>query len=515
METRSQLISKAEAACDAGDVVNAQRACSIYQKNFGEDPDILCLTGRTLLNLRQYTEAEKALTRSYEQSQSNITLAYLIIAACASYNRARVETVVTELQFDQIEQYELLVLLGQSLATLKLHTLALDAYNQVCAIWPRRADGFYYAGRTYVKLGNRPQAVVSLKQAIDIEPTHLLANHTLAIANPADFDSAQVAALSDAFKQAHSAGDQDSAVILAHTLNKIYAHQGAYRKAENILLQAKGEFVEDAEISEARNAAIFDWLLEGKRENCFGSVGSASDQPIFIVGMPETGSNIVAHILSAHPEVATPSSTNLFVQAVSQLCDRKKHISLDLKALLEAEELDNQRFGEYYLQLTNGMKSGSEKYTVDYQPYNFFNVSLIKRALPNAKVIIMLRDPVETVIANYLKLTLPFNHTNGYTYDLTYCCRYYRHFYNLMHRWQSIYGDSIRIQSYAALSSDWETEVNALFDYCGFAAVDKSTRAFQQRILSAHQKLTNNNDLDHYTTFAELVRNKLSDLLSD
>ncbi|MCW8107969.1 sulfotransferase [Alteromonas ponticola] len=515
METRSQLISEAEAACEAGDVVNAQRVCSIYQKQFGEDPDILYLTGRTFLNLRQYKEAEEALEQSYKQSNNNLALAYLIIASSATFNRTKVEKNFSKLALNTISHFELLMHLGHSLSALNLYTQALQAFTSASIQMPQQVEGYYHAGLMLTKLGKVEQAVEVFTQGLSYQPDHHLTLYALAQTKPDYFEAQKMTDLLQQSAHSETSRELERNVVLAHTLAKVYAYQGAYKQAEDILLNARAKFESEAEISEAKNAAIFDWLLDGKRENCFGSIGCASRQPIFVVGMPASGLDKIAQIISSHPDVAPPVTTNLFVHTVSQLVNGKKLPFLDLKTMLAAEELDNLQIGEGYINATAGLKSGDEKYTVDFQPYNFFNVSLIKRALPNAKIIIVQRDPLESVVLNFLKLQWPFNQSNGYSYDLTYCCRYYRHFHNLMLRWKTVFGDSIKVQSYTSLRCNFDEEVEALFNYCGLSQVDKKNQSVQTRLSALQDQLGQGTDVNRYKRFVEIVETKLSDIITD
>ncbi|MCW8090879.1 tetratricopeptide repeat-containing sulfotransferase family protein [Alteromonas sp. ASW11-130] len=512
METRSQLFSKAEAACDAGDVINAQRTCSIYQRNFGEDANILYLSGRTHLNLQQHQKAVEALAQSYKQATNNLTLAYLIVAAAAAFNRTLVQQYASQLKLDQIDRAELLLELGHGFAAMHLDEHACTAFFQFSEKWPHHPEGYYHLGMLLMKQNKSERAAELFLKAIKSEPEHALAQHALSIVNPAHFDAINLSTLQSHLEYVQRKGAFETSTIIAHALSRIHAHQGCFSKAEDVLLNAKRPFISKAKKTEAKNAAIFDWLLEGKRESCSGSLGSASTQPIFVVGMPETGLDIVAQIISSHPDVASAFSANHFAQAVNQLCSGKNKKTLNIKAMLAAEQADNQQLGEHYLRLTGNLKADEHEYTLDVQPLNFLNVSLIKRALPNAKVIIMLREPIETVLLNYLRLQVPFNQSNGYRYDLLLSCRYYRHFYNLVLRWQSIFGESIRVQSYASLKSNFDKEVTALMDYCGLATDDRYADSSCVDF-SAYTQMFAEEPLHQYSKFGEIIQANLGDLI--
>ncbi len=489
METRSQLLSKAQVACDAGDVINAQRVCSLYQEKFGEDADFLYLLGRTYINLGQYRQAIKLLQQSLEKHFSPTCLAYLIIAGGASFNHFLLKTLSPRIEVEAIESYKLLVEVGKSFQNVRLWSNALRIFEQVNSKYPDDAEGYYLAGLMCLKLGEEKLAAEKLLTAINLKDDHYLSHFALAqIGQDAEGKSEKQRLLS-LLADEQTFDNPEAKLYLTYALTRYLEKEGEYERAANKLRTAKECFYKHSQKIEAQTAAVFDWLLETRAEATASHATRQEVQPVFIVGMPNSGIDIVAETLQSHSQVSPAYCVNSFAQAVGELTGIHTEKSIDLPSLIKAESIDHEQLGERYLALTQGWRNDQSTHFIDAHPFNFFYISLIRRALPNAKIICLVREPVDTCVNNYTRLVRPHMHSMAYSHDVVLTARYYRHYYQLVTQLKQRYGNAIYIQPYELLVSDYKKQAALLFDFCQLdnQQVDThQTRAIKQSLSTQH-----------------------------
>jgi tetratricopeptide (TPR) repeat protein len=196
----------------------------------------------------------------------------------------------------------------------------------------------------------------------------------------------------------------------------------------------------------------------------------SSDRPLFIVGMPRSGSTLTEHILSSHPQVramgevlhlqnSLPAYANtevpgLFAQGLPS-------VTRQLVENLSPQTLD--QIGQKYLQLTEPFAKNSARLT-DKMLFNFFYVGIIRLALPNAAIIHCTRDPMATGLSIWQNL---FHAESFWTYNLADIGRYTRAYQRLMAHWNDIFPGMIFEANYETMVANQESETRRLLDYCG------------------------------------------------
>ncbi|WP_420430043.1 tetratricopeptide repeat-containing sulfotransferase family protein [Kordiimonas sp.] len=209
--------------------------------------------------------------------------------------------------------------------------------------------------------------------------------------------------------------------------------------------------------------------------------GTSEDAPIFVVGMPRTGTTLVERILGNHRDVTPGGELNDFSMAMRAVINAHitQHPDRNLNPLSAALEADYSRMGELYLQNVHGMIGGAKRFT-DKLPFNFLYCGLIKKALPNARIIHLVRDPLDTCFAVYKTL---FNQAYFFSYDMSDLAEYYVAYHQLMAHWRTVMPDDILDVSYEALVAAPKTEGKRIAKHCGLSwsdeltTVEKSTSA--------------------------------------
>ncbi|WP_020400569.1 tetratricopeptide repeat-containing sulfotransferase family protein [Kordiimonas gwangyangensis] len=247
--------------------------------------------------------------------------------------------------------------------------------------------------------------------------------------------------------------------------------RGASVQRSHLRYQVADETANMADIASAFTKEAFDAI----------TAGSNDAAPIFIVGMPRTGTTLAERMLSRADNVYAAGELNDFSDAMRTVINR--HIAENsgkgLSPLTAALEADYSRMGDIYVERVRSMK-GAEGRFIDKLPFNFLYCGLIKKALPNAKIIHLVRDPMDTCFAVYKTL---FNMAYFFSYDLNDIAEYYSAYTKLMAHWHAIMPGDILDVSYEALVKSPTEEGKRMAEHCGLkwsddmAAVEKSEAA--------------------------------------
>jgi len=193
------------------------------------------------------------------------------------------------------------------------------------------------------------------------------------------------------------------------------------------------------------------------------TIGHADAGAIFVVGMPRTGSTLVERMLGCHSDVSSAGELLDFGQA---LAARTQALALDLPDMPMAEVsrlIDFAALGADYI---TGARQAAPpaRMVIDKMPINFMYCGLIKKALPNARIIHVHREPMDTCYAIYQTL---FNQAYPFSCDLQELAAYYATYERLMQHWHAVMPGQILDVSYEALLSDTETQARRMLDFCG------------------------------------------------
>jgi hypothetical protein len=192
--------------------------------------------------------------------------------------------------------------------------------------------------------------------------------------------------------------------------------------------------------------------------------GFEAPDPIFIVGMPRAGSTLLEQILSSHSQVDGTQELPNILSAVHQLRSRNKDFDrLNYPraiADLSADELSE--FGRTYIEDTRTHRQEAP-FFIDKMPNNFRHIGLIKRILPNAKIIDARRHPLSCTFSCFKQL---FAEGQEFSYNLEDLGHYYRDYVGLMDFWHQCFPNEILHVQYEDVVDDLETQVHRILAYC-------------------------------------------------
>jgi tetratricopeptide (TPR) repeat protein len=194
-------------------------------------------------------------------------------------------------------------------------------------------------------------------------------------------------------------------------------------------------------------------------------------RPIFLVGMPRSGTSLAEQILASHPDVFGAGELNtlnrLFVEKWQppRQGDRE-----GTQRLLDVDHL--KALSDSYWEALPEAARQSARVT-DKMPHNFRYVGLIRALFPEAKIIHCRRDPLDTCLSCFMQ---NFAEGNAYSHDLADCGFFYRQYVTLMDHWRSVLREPFFELQYETLVADPEPTVRALLDYCGLPWDDACLR---------------------------------------
>jgi hypothetical protein len=194
--------------------------------------------------------------------------------------------------------------------------------------------------------------------------------------------------------------------------------------------------------------------------------GAAAQDPIFIVGLPRSGSTLLEQILSSHSQVEGTMELPDITGIARSLFDRgKKSQAPGYSAVLATLDADQCReLGERYIAQTRIQRKTEAPFFIDKMPNNFAHIDLIQLALPRAKIIDARRHPLGCCFSGFKQ---HFARGQGFSYSLEDIGRYYRDYVELMAFFDAVLPGRIHRIIYESMIEDTESEVRRLLDYCG------------------------------------------------
>ena len=213
-----------------------------------------------------------------------------------------------------------------------------------------------------------------------------------------------------------------------------------------------------------------DWIIDAFPVDAAesGSGGCGSDEPIFIVGMPRSGTTLVERIVGSHSQVFAAGELNHFAAALVAAALARSGQPLPRRELIAAtRELDFAALGADYLERARSDRRRAPSLTphfTDKMPLNYLYCGLIRRALPNAKIVHVTRHPMASCYALFKTL---FKDGYPFSYSLDDIAAYYLGYRRLMDHWRSSMPGALHEVSYERLVQNPESESRQLLAACG------------------------------------------------
>ena len=330
-----------------------------------------------------------------------------------------------------------------------------------------QADLFFNLGTSLGFAGQIQAAEQAYEQAIQLNPNHYQAHAGLAQLQQ---QTPRANHLDRLRKLRSSTESSRERLHLGHALAKEYEDLGEFGEAMQSLVWAKSQQARAVGYRPQEDANLFARVQTLFNETFFASQhvadnGCNTREPIFIVGMPRTGTTLVERILASHSTVFAAGELQNLPQQVKRMAATPSADLLDIETLEMSVQLDLKGLGQGYIDSTRP-RTGHSVHFIDKLPLNFIYLGLIHRALPKARLICLRRDPMDTCLSNYRQLFAPDFKHYYYSYELLDCGRYYLQFDRLMRHWQSVMPGVVHEVQYETLVTEPERTSRELLAFC-------------------------------------------------
>lgn len=366
---------------------------------------------------------------------------------------------------------------------------ALAIYEKLLAEDPSRAPSWSTVGHIYKTLGNREASVNAYRRSIALAPERGEAYWGLANLKTVRISDSEIEAVRGLLSRSDLKAE--ARIDLLYTLGKaleqnrdIAGSFAAY--SEGAALRSK-MYRHDAD---ALAAFVADCIAQHSADYFSSRAGSgdAAPDPIFILGLPRSGSTLVEQILASHSRVEG-------TMELPDLGGVARSLGQDyLKELAAADAGKLRELGADFLRTTKRRRTPGTPFFIDKMPTNWTHVALIQLALPNAKIIDTRRNPLA---CGWSCFKQHFAMGQDFSYDLTDIGRYYADYVRLMAHYDAVLPGRVHRVIHEELVTDPEPHIRALLDYCALP--------FEEQCLRPHET-----ERAVHTASAEQVRQPIS-----
>jgi Flp pilus assembly protein TadD len=350
--------------------------------------------------------------------------------------------------------------LGNALMDTGRDEEALAAYQLAVKI-QNDASAYLALGNAYLQKGNREEAAVALRRAIDLKPESGSAYRNLVQTRRFREHDSDVIAM-EALYQRPDLNDDDR-MHLAFALGKIYNDLKDDEHAFACYAEGNRLKRKSIDYSFAEDASYFAAIKETFNPDFFqqrAGSGFNDASPIFIIGMPRSGTTLVEQILASHSQVHGAGELNDLRIVIERACDA--HNENFPQALLHLSQNEFAQISAGYLERLHAYAPDAPRIT-DKMPHNFLYLGLIHLLLPKAKVIHCQRNPMDNALSIFRAL---FTQGHAYAYDLAELGQYYRLYQDLMAHWRRLMPEGFYELQYEELVTDQEMQTRRLLAYC-------------------------------------------------
>ena len=465
--TSDPVLMSAAAALCANKLAPAEAMLREHLKSQPSDVAAIRMLAEVGARLGRYGDAELLLTRAIELAPSfapaRHNLAQVLLRQGKILQSLREIETLRRAEGDN-PQYRNLQ--AAALARLGDYEGALAMYADVIREQPREPRLWLSYGHALKTAGRTDEAVKAYREAAKLNPDFGDAYWSLANLKTFRFTADEVAAMRSALGRALH---EDDRFHVHYALGKALEDAGDYEQS----------FVQYAEGARRRRACV-DYDPEYTADQVrrikalftpdflarHRGMGAPARDPIFVIGLPRSGSTLIEQILSSHSQIEGTMELPDIGALARELGERKLR-SQPTKYPEVLAELDADRLralGESYIERTRVQRRTGKPMFIDKMPNNWLHAGLIMIILPNAKIIDARRHPMATCFSAFKQ---HFARGQAFTYDLAELGRYYRDYVELMAHFESVTPGRIYRVQYERLVADTEKEVRRTLEYCG------------------------------------------------
>ncbi len=366
---------------------------------------------------------------------------------------------------------------GSTLAPASFTHEAIDSYQQCLRLRPNHIGALLGLGHVLKAVGRYDEAVASYTECIRQVPESGETYWSLANLKTYRFDDATIAEMKR--RVAGSGLTASSEVNFLFALGKACEDRGDFEpgwhfyQAGNTKQRAQVSY--DPVQTETMNDRLLKVFSADFLQSRRGS-GRADPAPIFIMGLPRSGSTLLEQVLASHSQVEGTSELP-YLGRVATWLNRNRADGINYpEAVHELKPSNFESLGRDYLDFAQlHRRSGAPRF-IDKMPNNFPSIGFLALILPQARIIDARRHPLDACLSCYRQL---FAKGQAFTYDLTEIGEYYLQYQRMMDHWAEVLPGRVLTVQYEEVVSDFEAQVRRLLDFCGLPWEDACLRFYE------------------------------------
>lgn len=444
-----------------------EKAEKIYREILSQDPnqvEAIRLLAAHAAKHHQHKDAEVFLNQA--------------ISVDPSYSRAWLDLSSTQLELGKFQEainsatksVNLLpniakpyIYLANAQAKNNQPELAITTYKKALETTPSHEGAYAGLSHQLKTIGRQEEAIAAHRENIQLNPSNTDSYWNLANMKTFRFDTREVATMQNLLQDENLASLGKSQ--LANALGLEHESRKDYQAAFNYFQHCNEAQRQQEVYDPVANEVNMDTLISIFNPDFIekhAAAGISDASPIFIVGLPRSGSTLLEQILASHSQVeGTHELGELDIIAKTFTRNNIKHQRYP-------ETLSNlpsnvwTKIGEEYIERTQKYRS-NKVFFIDKNPNNFTHIGLLQLALPNAKIINAKRHPLDSCFGSYKQL---FAKGQPFTYDLTEIGEYYLGYQKLMDHWHKVFPNKVLDVNYEDVVGNLEQQVRRLLEHC-------------------------------------------------
>ena len=338
--------------------------------------------------------------------------------------------------------------------------LGMQTLQKALQIEPNNPEAYHVMGVLHEQMGDRDKAAEMFLRAIELVPDMTVSYYNLAQIRGRQSTDKEFNAMRSLWNREEQSND--SKMHLAYGLYRIFEQRKQFDKAFEYLaagnkLKAANSKYEDSDVAEYLDGSVAG--IANIVNRLEGAGGNTSSQPVFVLGMPRSGTSLTEQILASHSEVIGAGEVSYAFDTVHRI---KELVGKPYPASLHDVTGDQLTdLGNYYMSRHNE-DNLSRRYVIDKSPLNFQYLGLLALTLPEARFIHCHRDPVANCFAIH---RIPFDKRQSYAHDLAALGQFYSRYHRLMQRWHELFPGRILDVCYEDTVGDIETQSRRILDF--------------------------------------------------
>jgi tetratricopeptide (TPR) repeat protein len=340
---------------------------------------------------------------------------------------------------------------------------ALERYRSVLEKIPNHVGIINNIGNILKNMGQIDEAVTHFEKALSLDPDHVSAYYNLSRArvgsSPEELARMEKMATDNRL-------NQEQQCSMHFSLGKLYDDLGDYDKAFYHFKRGNEMDTRDKPFDPKLHTLATDRMMVTFNKEFFAGrrgFGSESTLPVFVLGMPRSGTTLVEQTLASHPDVYGAGELNTIGQIIGALPQLQGRLAGYPECASLIDAVSACQLGEEYVGYLRSVGDKAKRVT-DKMPGNFINLGFIALLLPNAKIIHCHREPLDTCLSCYFQhfaMVMPFSR------DLTFLGSYYRDYKRIMDHWHQVLPQQIFDVRYEDMVADHEGMSRRLIEFVG------------------------------------------------